>query len=155
MSEMFKNYPQPEDYIPNNRPKCQKPFRLDIMTGETAIHTFEVPFNVEEECDNFEVIYQLGIKPIIIKSSYSLTVFIDENGNSIITCKLNPNETKLFETTCLDTKVQIKFVMNDGSVIFSDIYKVIVNDSLDMNREKPDPDKPGMIYGIGYGYTED
>ena len=154
MSDMFRNYPQDKNYIPNNRPKPFAEFRLDIMTGETSIHTFEVPFNVEEQCDNFEVIYQLGIKPIIIKNMYSLDTIITEDNTSFITCKLSSAETKMFENTCLDSKVQLKFYRKDGTTVFSDIYKVYVNDSLELNRENPEPE-PNIVYGVGYGYTED
>lgn len=135
MSEMFKNYPQPDDYTPNNRPECVEPFRIDIMTGETAIHTFEIPFNVDEDCSNVEVIYKLGISPKIIKNKDALEVTIDEDNNSIITCKLSPNETKLFENTSLDAQVQVKFYMNDESIVFSEVYKVYITDSLEVGRE--------------------
>ena len=42
LSEMFKNYPQPDDYIPNNHPRCHCIKPLEIMSGETTTHTFEI-----------------------------------------------------------------------------------------------------------------
>lgn len=152
MSEMFKNYPQPDDYIPNNRPKCHKPLCLDIMAGETAIHTFEIPLNVEDT-EGYEVIYKLGVEPIIIKNNYQ-TEYIIDNDTSIITCTLYPEETKLFgNNTMLDAKVQLKFYMPGDVISYSEIYKIKLKDSLDMNREKPDTTQ--VIAGVGYGYTED
>ena len=78
MSHMFDNYPQPDDYIPTNIPKHFKKPSLDIMAGETSIHSFEVPLNVEELL-NYKVIYQLGADAIIIKDKYSLEYTILEN----------------------------------------------------------------------------
>ena len=154
MSEMFNNYPQPEDYIPNNRHiKCPE-FKLDIMTGETSKHTFEIPFDVNTDCIDVEVIYKLGVKPVVIKNSYSLEILSDEEKHtSTITCTLNADETKLFADTLLNTRVQIKFYMNDSSIMFSDIYRVKVVDSLENNRKAPSEGK--MVYGTNYGYTED
>ena len=155
MGDMFNNYPQPEDYVPNNRPRHRKEFRLDIMTGETAIHSFEIPFNVEEQCTEFEVIYKLGLKPILIKNSWVLDVTTTECGRSVITCTLSPDETKLFKDTFLEAKVQIKFYMNDGSISFSEIYKVVHKDSLELNRSTPSGGDSNIVYGTNYGWTED
>lgn len=152
MSDMFRNYPQPADYIPNNRPCCKPPFHLDIMSGETAVHTFEIPFNVEEGCDTVEVIYSLGIKPIIIKNNTELEITITECNSSIITCKLSEAETTMFANTLLDAKVQVKFYMKNGTTSYSEIYNIKLMNSLDANREKPVP--PGQIIK-GIGYTED
>lgn len=130
-SEMFRNYPQPDDYVPNNRPKCHKPFKLDIMTGETAIHTFEIPFDVKEVCDVVEVIYKSGLTPEIVKNDSELEIITDDWGHSIITCTLSAEETSLFTNTLLDTKVQLKFYMKNQDVTYSDIYNVKVVNSLD------------------------
>ena len=155
MSEMFKNYPQSENYIPDNRPRKCPGIKLDIMTGETSKHTFEVPFDVtnEEEVADYEVIYKLGLKPVIIRNSYSLEALKTPCG-STITCELSPEETKLFQDTLLSTRVQIKFYMAGGIIMFSDIYNVKVMDALDMTRSKPE-ENTNMVYGTNYGWTED
>lgn len=132
MSEMFKNYPQPDDYIPNNRPKCRKPFKLDIMVGETSVQSFDVPFDVEEDCIDWEIIYKLGLEVVLIKSKETIEIIKDED-NTILSCVISPEETKLFNSTILDTLVQIKFTMKDGNIIYSEIYKIKINNSLDIN----------------------
>jgi len=152
MSEMFKNYPQPEDYIPNNRPRCCPKKGLDMMAGETAFHSFEIPFNVVTDCLDYKVIYKLGIDVILVKSKEQLTV-VEEDNSSIINCELSSSETKLFGNTLLSTEVQIKFIMNDGSVSYTDVYKVKVNDSLDDGEAPVPPVPPHIITGIGW--TED
>ena len=82
MNEMFKNYPQPENYIPDNRPKCIKPCGINIMTGESAIHSFEIPFNVEEDCKYIEIIYKLGLDIVILKTNEEIDLYsyITKNG---------------------------------------------------------------------------
>lgn len=132
MSEMFKNYPQPDDYIPNNRPKCHCCKKLEIMAGETAIHTFEVPLKVEE-LENVEVIYKLGIEPIIVKDLNGI-IYTDDEDSSIITITLYPYETSLFAHTSLDAKVQIKFILPDNVVEYSDIYNIKLLNALDVTK---------------------
>lgn len=132
MSNMFDNYPQPADYIPNNRPKphCHK--GLEIMAGESASHSFEIPFNVAEETTSCSVIYKLGIKDVIIKTMNELefTSYDSEENCSIVTAKLSSDETLLFANTLLACKVQVMFILKDGSTIFTEIYPVKLVDSL-------------------------
>ena len=149
---MFKNYPQPEGYIPDNRPKCHKPFELNIMAGETAKHTFEVPFNVEEKCNAIEVIYKLGLTNVITKNDYSLDIF-SENNHSIITCDLTASETSIFTNSLLKARVQLRFIMLDNSVTYSEVYPVKILTALDATVTQPGPSDPSIILGIGY--TED
>ena len=169
MTEMFNNYPQAEDYKPDNRHRKWPELKLDIMTGETAVHTFEIPFDVtdDNQVADYEVIYKLGLEPVIIKTSlYDLEIEVEQDGSSIVICRLKPEETLLFKDTVLDTHVQLKFYMEDGQVSYSDIYKVYVKDSLDSNHmPEPKPLQPDDIVADdsdedeyttgGYGYTED
>ena len=156
MVDMFRNYPQPEDYKPNNYPKCHFRKPLEIMAGETTVHSFDVPFNVEDDTSLCEVIYRLGTETVIVKdSAMYLDITVLDNGTSIVTCTLKPEETLIFKNTALDTYVQLKFYMNNGMITYSEIYRVKVTDALDISYEKP-ASKQGMIAGLGgYGYTED
>lgn len=150
---MFDNYPQPEDYIPDNRPRPKHKHEITIMTGETASHTFDVPFDVNEDCIDIEVIYKLGLNVIITKKSNELDIVSKEKGDwhySSVTSSLSSEETALFHDTLLDANVQIKFTMKDGAIQYSEIYKVDVQDSLDGNKPTP---APTVI--IGFGWTED
>lgn len=133
-----------------------KPY-IDIIPGETCIHSFDVPFNVEQDCANVEVIYQLGIDPIIIKGIYFLNILVEpDKPFSTVVCTLSPEETKQFGNKYLDTRVQLKFYMNGGNISYSDIYRVRVFDSLDLNRKSTTPTSDvDMVFGVGYGYTED
>lgn len=154
MVEMFKNYPQSEDYVPYNRPRPLPDKKIEIMTGESTIHTFEIPFNVIENTYNFQIIYKLGLKDVLIKSSDlgEVDIKILPSGKSIVSCAISAEESKLFRYTCLNTFVQIKFIMIDRSIKMSEIYKVTIRNSIDTDLE-PVPPEPGVISGIGY--TED
>lgn len=159
LSEMFKNYPQPDDYIPNNHPRCHCIKPLEIMSGETTTHTFEIPFNVKTDTLGVEVMYKLGVNLVLVKTNENLTITTDEEKNSsIISCEITSQESLLFRNTILDTHVQIKFIMLDKTIKMSEIYKVKVYDSLDSQGQPPvppvpPPPGPGTIGGIGY--TED
>lgn len=150
-SRMFDLYPQPDDYIPNNRPRPRKEHKLTIMTGEDAIHTFEVPFDVEKDCITVSVIYKLGLDVVVVKykSSLDIHVYDDDWPHSSITVKLDRNETELFFKTCRSAKVQLKFVMADGSIQFSEIYPIKLEDSLANNSEHPVPPIPIVNAGFG------
>lgn len=155
---MFDAYPQPDDYIPNNRPRPRKEFKLDIMTGETASHTFDVPFDVEADCQEVEVLYKLGLKIVLNKNSSELEIQPMTKeccGKQIqytsIICHLSAQETLLFNNQVLNTRVQLRFTMNDGSITYSEIYPVKVVDSL--NGEEVPPVPPMVV--TGFGWTED
>ena len=155
---MFDNYPQPEDYVPDNRPKCPEKFHLDIMTGETASHTFDVPFDVTDEhfgCSEVEVIYKLGLKVIIRKTSEDLDIVPIEKPNGFvftaITCHLSADETLYFHNTLLSARVQLRFTMNDNSIQYSEIYPVKVIDSLNGTQQPA----PSPTVNVGFGWTED
>ena len=149
---MFKNYPQPSDYIPDNRPKPIEPRRLEIMAGETTTHTFEVPFDVVNKTLKLQVLYKLGLNVILIKEDNDLNIFVKEDGTSVVSCHISDDESILFANTLLSTSVQMRFVMLDGSVQFTEIYRVKVRNSLDAAGQQPQP-TPSIIKGIGY--TED
>lgn len=150
MSEMFNNYPQPDDYIPNNRPKCHCPCKLDVMVGETSVQSFDIPFNVLEDCSNWEIIYKLGVDIVLTKKKEEIDIITQDDNTSLISCVLTPAETRLFYSKFLDTNVQIKFIMKNGDTIYSDIYKINITNALDAQESKHD-----VPVVSGFGWTED
>jgi len=134
---IFDNYPSSSDYIPDNRPKHHKKHIITIMTGETATHSFDVPFDVAEVCSSVEVFYKLGLDVVLVKEMNDLEIvsIYDEErdwhySNVIVT--LSCDETSLFRDTLLDTHVQMRFTMKDNTVEYSEIYPVKVEDSLEI-----------------------
>ena len=132
MSEMFKNYPQPEDYIPNNRPRCCRHHPINLMTGETTSHSFDIPFDVKEDTLDYKVIYKLGINIVIEKGKdeLELSEYDVERHETTITCELSSEETSLFKFTSLNAYVQIQFTMKDNSTVFTEIYPIKILNSL-------------------------
>ena len=130
--DMFKFYPSPEDYIPDNRPRHFKKEMLTIMTGETTVHSFDIPFNVETDCVTFRALYKHGLNVVLVKEQKDCNVLYDEEHDiTTLTWTISPAETLLFKESFLDTFAQIEFVMLDHSISYTDILKVKVTDSLD------------------------
>lgn len=123
----------PEDYIPDNRNKRHKCPCLDIMTGETVKHIFDIPFDIKSECSNVEIIYKLGVEVVIDKVLNADAIVDDNEGHSVITVVLSPEESLKFKDTPLSAHVQLKFMMNDDSITYSEIYPIKVRDALDSN----------------------
>lgn len=156
MSELFDNYPQPSDYIPNNRRKCFPKKEITIMAGETTIHSFEIPLNAFTDLVDFDIIYRLGIHVVVVKNKKSCTVVYDEDTKkSNISCTLSKDDTKLFKETLEQAQVQLRFVMRDLSTSYSNIYPITLIDSLDNGpfTDEQEPPTPHIMSGIGY--TED
>ena len=81
--------------------------------------------------------------------------FNQQNQIAAMQFTLKPADTIVFKNTGLDTKVQVKFYMKDGTIAYSDVYDVEVVDSLDANG-RGSANKNTMIAGLaGFGYTED
>ena len=136
MRDMFHNYPQPEGYVPNNRPVKLERKILSIMAGETSLQSFDVRMNIPEEASSTFVIYKLGLSDIIVKSNDELEITYDEDKKiSLVTCKLSAEETKIFAHTVLSCRVQLKFILKNGSTIFTDIYPVKLSNSLEVYDE--------------------
>ena len=51
---------------------------------------------------------------------------------SIITWVLTPEETMLFKNTLLQAQAQIRFIMKDDTIAFTEISQVKVEDSLEV-----------------------
>lgn len=135
MFNMFDNYPQPEGYIPHNRREiCREP--LTIMAGETTQHSFEVPANLEEfdineiEC---RAIYKLGLNVVLVKNLEKL----EDNKDcvSILYCDLSSTDTKIFEGTYFNAEVQLKFILPNNNIMYSEVMPIVLQDSLDRGFE--------------------
>lgn len=133
MSNIFKNYPQPDDYTPNNRDcKCVCDERDVIVSGGTTTHTFILNFSFSELCDRFEVFYKSGLNDsIVIDSSNLGTPFAltEADGKTTISITLSPDDTEIF-SRAHDAFAQMKIYMKDGSVIFGELNKLLVKETL-------------------------
>ena len=149
-SKMFDNYPQPESYIPDNLVRCFPKEEITIMSGETTTHSFEVPLDINKLID-YKALYKLGLEVILDKTRETCdAIYDEERGVSLLTWKLPPEETILFGHTLLDAKVQLRFTLEDGSIAFSDVMSIRLENSLQSIAQPTPP-----IVNVGFGWTED
>ena len=136
MSDMFHKFDNlPDGYVPNNEPSrrcCSDNYF--IITGQSVSHSFSVPFNVETELADYEIIYKTGVDIILRRSKNDLETSVTDDGSSVITCYLSSDDSKKFNNTILDTFAQLKFVMLDGTSSYSALYKIIVINSLEFTQ---------------------
>ena len=132
MSDMFRHYPQPDWYTPNNRKVFVPREILTIMPGETTTHSFEVPFICDRDLKDFKAIYKLGIDIVLEKKKDECTITPYENLNkSLLSWTLSSDETmEKFNNTNLDAKVQLVFVKDDDSIVYSDVMDIKLENSL-------------------------
>ena len=109
-----------------------------------ATHVFKLHFLASEVCapENwFEIVYKQSIDPVLICDSQTPGVIVEEtlpndfepDGATVISVTLSPETTKLF-VPHRDTFAQIRIKLNDDSIIFGDINKVNVVDTLENNN---------------------
>ena len=135
--DMFENYDNMNpDYIPDNRPKCHCHCGLKLMTGETTTHSFEIPFDVEKDVKDYQIIYRYNLNEILIKNKNEIEVisYDDETHKSIISCTISADESKLFNSLTLDCFAQVKFINLDDTISYSVIYKVKISDAIDVKE---------------------
>ena len=136
MSDMFHKFDNlPDGYVPNNEPtrRCCSDKNF-IITGQSVSHSFIVPFNVETELADYEIIYKTGVDIILRRSKNDLETSVTDDGSSVITCSLSSDDTKKFNNTILDTFAQLKFMMLDGTSSYSALYRIIVINSLEFTQ---------------------
>lgn len=137
MSNMFHKFDNlPEGYVPNNEHvRCCCCSDNDfIITGQSVSHSFSVPFDVEADLLDYEVIYKTGVDIILRRSKSELETLVMDDGTSTITCSLSSDDARKFDNTLLDTFAQLKFTMADGTVAYSDIYRIMVFNSLECTQ---------------------
>lgn len=103
-----------------------------ITVGATVEHVFKLNFSYSELCAGFEVIYKNGLTNSFVISSSALGAPFkveEEDGRSYITVTLSPELTSTI-VPYRDTFAQMKLNMKDGTVIFGDMNKLRVIDTL-------------------------
>lgn len=128
-THIFDNYPQPADYIPCNRTCECHCDEEDILTvGATTTHIFRLNFSYAELCDSFIVTYKNGLENVFAIDSKALGApysIEESDGRSYITVTLSPELTSAV-IPHRDTFAQMKLFMKDGTVLFGDLNKLKV-----------------------------
>lgn len=144
--DMFDSYLNINpNYIPDNRARflCRDE-QDEIVVGGSATHVFKLHFLASKVCATenwFEIVYKQSIDPVLICDSQTPGVIVEEtlpndfepDGTTVISVTLSPETTKLF-VPHRDTFAQIRIKLNDNSIIFGDINKINVVDTLENNN---------------------
>lgn len=149
-TKMFDRYPQPGDIAPetpNNHPHCVDvcPFYDTIVRGTTPKHSFELPYDMEEdqgflygEVKDLIVTYKQGLEIILTKQLSKGDIdYIDktENDHSIIYYTLTEDETNKFKVTNPNNlvQVQIKIELNAEIEAIDNGHDILVTPIMLMN----------------------
>lgn len=148
---MFDNYPQPDDYMPDNRVgrcACMKSGEDTITVGGTTSHVFTLDFSYSESCRAFRVIYTGGleVRHVVDSGDDAPSFTIEESGGkTYIRVTLDPSVTKLFSPS-RDAMAQMRLTMMDGSVVFGAVNALRVIGTL--------PAQDAIPQGGGTTYEE-
>lgn len=86
----------------------------DIIINSTVIHTFNLPFAVEDFVDSLSLTYRQGFDNVLTLTDYNVV-----NKNTV-EFKLETYDTSKFKKTYLDTYAQLKVITKAGDTIFSE-----------------------------------
>lgn len=129
MGSIFKNYPQPDDYVPDNSTQGDEESEADaVIVGGTTVHVFKLNFSYSELCDGFEATYRIGLTGGFSISSSDLGgpfEISEDDGHTYITITLPPDLTSAFDPL-RDAYAQMKLTMKDGTTLFGDLNKLEV-----------------------------
>ena len=136
MTHLFDNYPS--NTLPDNRYEflpIEKEYKDIIIRGGEVEHCFKIPHNINDisEC---EVIFYQGIEQKLIIPDYRITLKDEYDAedttyeNITEYCwayyKVYDSESLAFNTFNKQTQVQLKIRLTDGSIEYSNIYKIKV-----------------------------
>ena len=137
---MFDNYTFDHEVGPNCQPNntfeerwCNQPGLYTIIRGTTPEHFFITPFQYKE-IEELTISYKQGYKKVLINKTLDDIKYFDGN---VFYYEFNKDETNMFEAVpnepCL---VQLKAKLNNGDIVFSDIYKLDILNVLDCDNNE-------------------
>lgn len=110
----------------NNRFRGHSSKEDEIIVGGTVTHVFILPFKYSEYVVDGKLLYKQGITTILEKDSSSFVLEEKGNKTTILTVKLSPEETSLFDRFLLDTYVQLKIYTVNQEVLYNKLNKLKV-----------------------------
>lgn len=132
---MFTNYDNQESgYIPDNRVEflvVDSEYQDTIVVGGTCSHMFEVSFDVSTLVKSLTVYYKENLKIILTKSLADVTITKVSENDNYINITLTPEESLLFGgIQRREAFIQIEFNLKDGTILFSNIFKLKILNTL-------------------------
>ena len=117
---------------PQNRFMCLPHDQIyNIIINGSAKHTFIIPFIYSNIVESGHIFYKQGLTTVLgIQIEPSMVTEDIKNNMSYIVIQLSPGQTAIFNNTVLDTACQFEFMTLNNDVLYSDKYKVIVEEPI-------------------------
>lgn len=97
-----------------------------IVAGETCTHTFHLPFKYTDVVCCTDIIYSQGFELVLQKCCCNIEIIEEDDNTTTIQSILQPDESLVFTDTLLDSFVQLKLRLKNGSIIYSEPRKLKV-----------------------------
>jgi hypothetical protein len=126
---MFDNYNTIPTTWPDNRIAFLNINEYDNITlGATSTHYFTLPV-AETDIVEYRVSYKQGLS-IIVEKETGECVIEEYEGGSYLKVVITPDDSRLFNAYNKDTFVQLALKLVDGTVSYSDMFRLAMIDSI-------------------------
>jgi hypothetical protein len=126
---MFDNYNTIPTTWPDNRIAFLNINEYDNITlGATSTHYFTLPV-AEEDIVEYRVSYKQGLS-IILEKKYGECLIEEFEGGFYLQVTVTPEQSRLFNAYNKDTFIQLALKFVDGSVSYSDLFRLAMIDSI-------------------------
>jgi hypothetical protein len=126
---MFDNYNTIPTTWPDNRIAFLNINEYDNITlGATSTHYFRLPVE-EEEIEEYKVSYKQGLS-VILEKITGECVIEEYEGGFYLRVVVSPEDSRLFNAYNKDTFVQLALKLTDGTVSYSDMFRLAMIDSI-------------------------
>jgi hypothetical protein len=126
---MFDNYNTIPTAWPDNRIAFLNINEYDNITlGATSTHYFRLPVE-EEEIEEYKVSYKQGLS-VVLEKMTGECVIEEYEGGFYLRVVVSPEDSRLFNAYNKDTFVQLALKLNDGTVSYSDMFRLAMIDSI-------------------------
>jgi hypothetical protein len=126
---MFDKYNTVDNTVqPDNRIAFLNINEYDNITlGATSTHYFRLP--VEEEIEEYKVSYKQGLS-VVLEKQTGECVIEEYEGGFYLRVVVLPEDSRLFNAYNKDTFVQLALKLTDGTVSYSDMFRLAMIDSI-------------------------
>jgi hypothetical protein len=100
----------------------------NITLGATSTHYFRLPVE-EEEIEEYKVSYKQGLS-VVLEKITGECVIEEYEGGFYLRVVVSPEDSRLFNAYNKDTFVQLALKLNDGTVSYSDMFRLAMIDSI-------------------------
>jgi hypothetical protein len=127
---MFDKYNTVDNTVwPDNRIAFLNINEYDNITlGATSTHYFRLPVE-EEEIEEYKVSYKQGLS-VVLEKQTGECVIEEYEGGFYLRVVVLPEDSRLFNAYNKDTFVQLALKLTDGTVSYSDMFRLAMIDSI-------------------------